>query len=546
MVSSSRRAIACILLILSASIYAQSQSAAEKGPTSTITGKVTLKGKGVPGVGVSLTVVDRGNPSTTRHRGVTDDEGNYKITNVPPGSYTVTISAPGFASVDRSSNQQSVILNKGEAVDNIDFALARGGVITGKVVDPDGNPLIEEEIYAMPVDTQGRYVFSGMGNGRTDDRGIYRIFGLPAGSYKVATGQQDGGFGGMRGKVVYRRTYYPDAPEPAAGTVIELKEGAEVSNVDITVGRAMVKYFASGRIVDGETGRPLANVRYGIQMFIDPTSSSSMTNGSVSNSDGEFKWPNLAPGKYAIFFETPPNSEWRADPVHFEVVDRDVTGLIATSTKGGSASGVIVVEGTTDKSVYANLITGRLYAHVMTNRPDRGTSPSTTINPDGSFRIGGLQAGVLNFGLYPQQRLKIVRIERDGVAFFRGVEIKEAERLTGLRVVVGYANGTIRGVVKLEKATAPPEGHFIISLRRLDENDEGPYSSYSVDQPQVDARGQFVAEGLLPGTYEVEASYAPDMRTPWRRTKQQVVVSNAAATNVTIMIDPDAPVPSRP
>ena len=542
MVSSSRQAIACILLILSASIHARSQSAADKGPTSTITGKVTLKGKGVPGVGVSLTVLDAGHPSTTRHRGVTDDEGNYKLTNVPPGSYTVTISAPGFASADRSGNQQTLILNKGETVENVDFALVRGGVITGRVTDRDGNPIIEEEVYVTPVDAGDPRIHYRMGNAQTDDRGIYRIFGLGPGSYKVAAGQQEGGFGGMRERAGYRRTYYPDAAQASAATVIDVKEGGEVSNIDITVGRAIEKYSASGRIVDGETGRPLANIPYGIQMFIDRNSSSSMTNGVVSNGDGEFKWPNLAPGKYAIFFQTPPNSEWRADPVHFEVIDRNITGLIARSTKGGSASGVLVLEGTNDKAVYANLINSRLYANVMNDQPDRGTSPSTTINPDGSFRVGGLQAGVLSFGLFPQQRLKIVRIERDGVAYSRGVEIKDAEQLTGLRVIVAHANGTIRGVVKLQKGTAPADGHFGVSLRRVGENEVGPYISYSDDQPQVDTRGQFVAEGLLPGTYEVNAMYTPDIRIPWRSTKLQVVVSNGAVTNVTITIDPDAAV----
>src|SRR5215212_10501476 len=108
MVSSARQAIACILLIFSAYIHVRPQSAAEKGPTSTITGKVTVKGKGVPGIGVSLTLSENSNPSATRHRGVTDDEGNYKLTNVPSGSYVVMIVAPGYASVDRSGTQKNV------------------------------------------------------------------------------------------------------------------------------------------------------------------------------------------------------------------------------------------------------------------------------------------------------------------------------------------------------------------------------------------------------------------------------------------------------
>jgi protocatechuate 3,4-dioxygenase beta subunit len=539
MVSSSRQAIACILLILSASIYARSQSAA------TITGKVTVKDKGIAGVGVSLNLADPNRPSTTRYRAVTDDLGNYRLTNVPPGTYTVMIAAPGFATVGSLGDQKNVIVNKSETIENVDFALVRGGVITGKVTDVDGNPLIEEDVYIMPALTQERRVYYGMGNGRTDDRGIYRVFGLHPGSYKVAAGQDEqSGFGRMRDKAAYRRTYYPEATEASAATVIELKEGGEVSNIDITVGRALVKYSASGRIVD-ETGRPLADIPYGIQMFVDQNSTSSMTTGAVSSKEGEFKLNSLSPGKYAVFIQTPPNSDWRADPVQFEITDRNVTGLTVTTSKGASASGVIVVEGTNDKTLFANLIKGRLFAQVLNDRPNSGMSPSTSINTDGTFRVSGLQGGLLSFGIYPEGRLKIVRIERDGVAYVRGVEIKESEQVTGLRVIAGYANGTIRGVVKLEKGTLPPDGHFGVSLRRLGENDPGPYISYSGDQPQVDARGQFISEGLLPGTYEVSVMYAPDMRTPWRATKQQVVVTNGAVTNVTITIDPDAP-PTRP
>ena len=67
----------------------------------------------------------------------------------------------------------------------------------------------------------------------------------------------------------------------------------------------------------------------------------------------------------------------------------------------------------------------------------------------------------------------------------------------------------------------------------------------SSNSAQVDARGQFFADGLLPGTYEVTASYAPDRQSPWRRASQQVVVTNGAVVNVTLTVDPKA-APGRP
>ncbi|HKG96300.1 MAG TPA: carboxypeptidase-like regulatory domain-containing protein [Pyrinomonadaceae bacterium] len=531
------------------SLYVRPQSASDKGPPSSISGKITVKDKGVPGVTVRLHLIEPNSGGhTTRHRGVTDDEGNYRIINVPPGNYTVVISAPVFASADQSRPQKTVLVGKGETIENIDFALVRGGVITGRVTDSDGRLLIAEEIYVSPVNKEDPQFYFGRERGRTDDRGIYRIFGLQPGSYRVAAGQDENdGFGGMRGG--YKRTFHPDAAEVSKATLVEVKEGSEATNVDITVGRSILKYSASGRIIDGETGRPLPGVSYGVQMFLGSQGSSSMTSGATSNSEGDFKWGNLAPGKYAIFFEPPPNSEWRADPARFEVIDQDVTGLIVKTSKGASASGVIVLEGTNDKAVYASLTKAMLYAHVMNESSTGNSSPSTSINADGSFRFGALQAGTVNFGLFTQQhfnrqRLRIVRIERDGVVYSRGVEIKDSEQVTGLRLVVNYANGTIRGVVTLGKGTPAPDGHFNISLNRVGDND-GSFISNFNGPPQVDARGQFVAEGLLPGTYEINASYTPDMRSPWRWTKQQVVVSNGVVTNITLSIDPDAP-PDRP
>src|SRR6185295_6017517 len=110
----------------------------------------------------------------------------------------------------------AVNVAEGEAVTKIDFALLRGGVITGRITDSEGHPLISERVSVVlkdsTPDSGGRAtMFEGPRN-RTDDRGIYRIYGLGPGSYKVSVGQAASGGAvtvmGM-GDSQYVKTFYP-------------------------------------------------------------------------------------------------------------------------------------------------------------------------------------------------------------------------------------------------------------------------------------------------------------------------------------------------
>ena len=202
---------------------------------------------------------------------------------------------------------------------------------------------------------------------------------------------------------------------------------------------------------------------------------------------------------------------------------------------------MIVLEGTDDKTIYEKLRRGRLYAHVPDASSGRSSNQSGIINPDGSFRIGGLKPGLVSFGI-GVERMHVVRVERDGVAYPRGIELREREQITGLRLVVGYANGAIEGLVKLEGGITPASGLVLVSVSRV--GDPIPFKN-SNESAQVDARGHFFADGLLPGTYEVTAAYAPDRQTPWRRATQQAVVTSGAVVNVTLTVDPKAD-PGRP
>jgi hypothetical protein len=89
----------------------------------------------------------------------------------------------------------------------------------------------------------------------------------------------------------------------------------------------------------------------------------------------------------------------------------------------------------------------------------------------------------------------------------------------------------------VQNGTLPPNAQFSVWLNKLsDEPGQTFYSSHG--SIQVDARGQFVVDGLMAGTYEVHAGlYVPGLRTETPTTKQEVVVTTGAVTKVALTLD---------
>ncbi len=162
---------------------------------------------------------------------------------------------------------KTLVLAPGEEADDVDIKLVQGGVITGRVTDADGKPVIEERINLQMVDQAGNVNNQAnipMWNyqmSQTDDRGIYRIYGLSAGRYRVSVGSTEGGFMAARNRTYYAVTFYGNTSDAAKASVVELQDGTEATNIDIRVGRAANTFVASGRIVDAENGQPIPNLR---------------------------------------------------------------------------------------------------------------------------------------------------------------------------------------------------------------------------------------------------------------------------------------------
>lgn len=522
---------------------------AKKNPDATVSGKVTIKGRVAPGVVVGMRVSEPGQFDLT-FKATTDQDGKYRISDVAGGTYLLAPVAPAFVISDvNNSMGKTVIITEGDNVEGIDIDLVRGGVITGKVTDADGHPIVEESVNLLPVDqrNQRRPAASLSFNFQTDDRGIYRIFGIPPGRYQVSAGAGENGFyrGSGRRPSVHPTTFYPDVIDPAKAPAVEIDEGTEATKIDITVGQAVQSFSVMGRIVDGETGKPVPNVSIGLSkiVIIDARNSSGNgeSTGARSDAQGEFRLERVPAGKYSISIELPPESDLQAEPVTFDVVDQDVTGLVIKSSLGASLSGTVVFEGTRNKNATAAL--ERAYISALVRKDDLNTSWSRAewIPRDGGFRLGGLQTGIANFSVGSMSSAKgltISRVERDGVAQPNGIQIQNVEHITGLRVIVAYINGSIQGVVRFENGTLPPSGRLIIQLTKpADPN-------VRVQPSVVDSRGHFLIEGLVAGTYELAVSaYAPEWRQGPRTTKQLVTVTDGEATNVTVTIDLTTPSP---
>src|SRR5438067_6890013 len=178
--------IALLSIAVLSSIALTAQTVKTHG-AGVITGRVTLGDKGVANAPVVLYPSERvGSNRTPVARATTDFEGHYRLANVPAGRYTVSVFAPtmiGPGDGFYGGPGKFVTIAVGETVDKIDFALVRGGVITGRVTDADGSPVIAEHLQLNPVAQQqeGRLSLPNVNPFmyETDDRGVYRIYGIP-------------------------------------------------------------------------------------------------------------------------------------------------------------------------------------------------------------------------------------------------------------------------------------------------------------------------------------------------------------------------------
>lgn len=173
--------------------------------TGMILGQVVTGDAGTPvrRARVNLTGQElRGQRST-----MTDDEGRFVFTLLPAGRYTINASKAGYVNIAYGAKGPGragtpIQLADGQKLDSKPMSLPKGGVVTGIVLDENGEPAPGTPVRAMrQVIRTGEKRLESAGTDTTDDRGMYRVYGLQPGQYVVYAQPRNQGVGGLQASI---------------------------------------------------------------------------------------------------------------------------------------------------------------------------------------------------------------------------------------------------------------------------------------------------------------------------------------------------------
>jgi carboxypeptidase family protein len=532
------------LLILTIKVHAQVTSAPASPSTAIISGRVTAGGQPAPFVAIILEPFDLQPVKTPLPRAITNEEGKYRLAGVPEGRFTVKPVAPALvvlngpepdkAGVAMSSGAGLsgfiVTVAKGDVLDGIDFALGPGGVITGRVTDDAGRPVVAVSVVSERMNDQGQTTGASL-RFPTDDRGIYRIYGLPAGKYLVSV--NDSGRFPQRHD---RKTFYSDTVDQKRATEVQVAAGNESTGIDIRLGPPQQTYTITGRLVAQDTGKPVTGMHISFSGWND-----GRTGSMTTDLNGTFKIEDCVMGNYEIKIATTTlqTQPYYSDPVTVQVTDADINDLEISAIRGAIVSGSVVAQGTKDPTIISALSQAVMLASDRQPglRGSQVTAGNALIGADGRFEFVGLRPARLELRpVNMPEGFVWLRIEKDGVPLRDGLAVSAGERVNGLRVVVAYAKGSINGQIKVEGGLLPTKMDWQLKVRRADGDGE------ELSQ-MIDARGHFWLKNLPSGLYEItaEADYLeiPGVTpSPYPAPiKQTVTVQNNAESQVLMVLD---------
>jgi protocatechuate 3,4-dioxygenase beta subunit len=352
--------------------------------TGLVVGQVVdaASGAGVPGAVVTIGTYAAAVPAAAQlvdmnlappspqnpRRILTTESGRFLFRDLPAGRYELSASGPGYAASIYGQGRPSgpgqfIELGEGQKLGAVAVRLWKLGVISGTVVDELGEPVIGTTVrYLRRVIAGGKPRFTAVaaqGSATTDDRGMYRLAGLPPGDYAIgvifnpstvpiavvdanasalesgnpnasdayrrlqssatssvsASGFRVGDLAlpqlttgslilpapAANGRLMaWQTTFYPAAPAPSQATLVTVRAGEERTGINLQL-RLVPAVRVSGRV----TGPDGPGSFLGMTL-VAPTGSDYQSEGvaesasAISDANGAFTFLGVPPGEYAL------------------------------------------------------------------------------------------------------------------------------------------------------------------------------------------------------------------------------------------------------
>jgi hypothetical protein len=226
-----------------------------------------------------------------------DAQGQYTLNGVPAGTYRVNASGPLEKGQTQTlqHSEKTVRLGPGQTLTSVDFRLPSLGAIDGRVLDENEQPIAGAQVVLVgKLYDHGalRYPVAGV-RAQTDEAGVYRLTGVPAGGAFVVETQAPRTTAPGDSPA---DTFYPQALSAELAAEIVLSPGETRTGVDIH--RAKLPAYCVDGLVEGAPESGLDLEVQDAVVLTSPSHAAQPNSAGKTKPDGTFHVCGLHRGQY--------------------------------------------------------------------------------------------------------------------------------------------------------------------------------------------------------------------------------------------------------